>query len=173
MSKNMLKDFILPTAVLAVICLVISAALSVTYGITSPIIEENQRIAANNALHEVVPGADEFTEITEGLPEGAEGIYIAANGVGKAGKVVVSGYGGPISMMVGILSDGTIGGIKVLKSSETQGLGSRVMGAEYTSQFTGKTGADEVDAIAGSTISSDALKDGIRLAMEAISSVKE
>lgn len=43
------KAFVLPTLVLAAICLVVSAALSGTYGITNPIIEENQRIAEQEA----------------------------------------------------------------------------------------------------------------------------
>ncbi|MCI8441855.1 MAG: FMN-binding protein [Provencibacterium sp.] len=161
------RDFVLPTLVLAVICLVVSAALSGTYGITNPIIEENNRIAEQQALTEVLPAGDSFVAAEGSLPDGVSAFYTAENGAGCVVRVSPSGYGGPISMMVGLNTDGAISGIKVLENSETQGIGSKVMDESYTSQYAGKSGADEVDAIGGATISSTGLKTGIRTAMEA------
>lgn len=161
------REFVLPTLVLAVICLVVSAALSGTYGITNPIIEENKRIAEQQALSEVLPEGDTFVASEGNLPDGVSAFYSTQNGAGCVVQVSPSGYGGPISMMVGLDAGGAISGIKVLENSETQGIGSKVMDESYTSQYTGKSSADEVDAIGGATISSTGLKNGIRTAMEA------
>lgn len=161
------KEFVVPTGVLAAICLVVSGALSITYGLTSPVIEENDRRAAEQAMMQVLPQADGFNETTEGLPEGVQGLYSAQNGSGVVVKTVSSGYGGTITMMVGVKYDGSIGGVSVLSNSETQGLGSRVMDVKYTSQFTGKSSPEEVESISGATVSSKALKLGIQTALDA------
>ena len=115
---KLVKDFVLPTAVLTIICLVVSAALSVTYGITNPIIEENSRRQAQEALMEVLPEADSFTETTDALPEGVLKLYTAQNGVGKVVQTSVSGYGGAVVVMTGVKTDGTVPGVKVLQNSE-------------------------------------------------------
>lgn len=172
MNENV-RAFVLPTLVLAVICLVVSAALSATYGITNPIIEENQRIVEQEALAQVLPEGDSFVAAEGGLPDGVSAFYTTQNGAGCVVRVSPSGYGGPISMMVGIAADGTISGVKVLENSETQGIGSKVMDEAYTSQYTGVSGADDVDAIGGATISSTGLKNGIRTAVEAAATLGE
>ncbi|MCI8622347.1 MAG: FMN-binding protein [Provencibacterium sp.] len=166
-----MKDFVLPTVVLAVICLVVSAALSGTYGMTNPIIEENKRIAEQEALAEVLPAGDTFETASGALPDGVSALYTAQNGAGCVVQVSPAGYGGPISMMVGLDAQGAISGVKVLENTETQGIGSKVMDASYTEQYVGKASADEVDAIGGATISSTGLKNGIRTAMEAAAAV--
>lgn len=167
--NDVTKSFVIPTAVLTIICLVVSAALSLTYSVANPIIEENNRIAEQAALMEVLPGADSFGDaVTAGLPDGVNAVYTAGNGAGAVCRVTTKGYGGNVVIMVGVDAEGTICGVKVLEQSETQGLGSRVMAADYTAQFAGKTDPDEVDSIAGSTVSSTALKNGIRAALDAM-----
>ena len=49
MSEN-IKAFVVPTAVLTIICLVVSALLSVTFSVTDPIIQENNYRAEQAAL---------------------------------------------------------------------------------------------------------------------------
>ena len=164
---NSIKEFVVPTAVLTIICLVVSLALSVTYSVTNPIIEENSLKAAQEAMMEVLPAADGFTEVTEELPEGVDSLFQANNGSGVVTQVSSKGYGGAVVLMVGIDQNGQIAGVKVLENSETQGLGSRVMDAAYTGQFVGKSSPNEVESISGSTVSSNALKTGIQTALDA------
>lgn len=164
---SLFKEFIAPTGVLTAICIVVSAALSTTYAITTPIIEENQRREAQKALAQVLPAAQAFEEKTTGLPQGVDKLNIAKDGAGYVAQVSVGGYGGPISMMVGIGADGIITGVKVLEATETQGLGSKVTDPAYTGQFAGKESPDEVESIAGATVTSKAIKEGIVLAKSA------
>lgn len=93
------------------------------------------------------------------------------------GVTTKEGYNGAISLYVGITADGRLKGVSLLKIGETPGLG---MNAEKVllPQFRDveadtfvvvKTGAqmpNEVDAISGATITSDAITGGVNAAYE-------
>ena len=80
---SMFKDFVLPPLVLTVIAGVTTAALVLTEGVTTPIIEEQQAAAADAARVAVLPEADSFTQCTvEEMPEGGIDAYQADNGAG-------------------------------------------------------------------------------------------
>ena len=78
---NAMNEFVKPTLVLAIICLVITALLSVSHEITQPIIQENERKTAELARAEVLAEADSFEQLTGEFPEGVQEVYAAANGV--------------------------------------------------------------------------------------------
>lgn len=87
-----------------------------------------------------------------------------------------SGYGGDVQIAIGI-KDGVITGFDVVSNSETAGLGSRCTDDEFTSQFDGKpvtqleytkTGATEpnqIDAISGATITTNAVTQAVNSAI--------
>ena len=79
---NAMNEFVKPTLVLAIICLVITALLSVSHEITQPIIDENERKTAEIARAEVLTEADSFEQIEGEFPEGVQEVYKAANGAG-------------------------------------------------------------------------------------------
>lgn len=86
------------------------------------------------------------------------------------------GYSGPIQVLTVINADGTILGIRVLTINDTPNLGTLVAEDAYTDLFEGKTGplgsvtADagdqDVEAVSGATISSDAVVDAVNYAFE-------
>lgn len=59
-----MKDIVKPIAVLAAICLVVTALLAYINSVTSPIIAEAEAEAEAKAQHEVLKEADSFEEIT-------------------------------------------------------------------------------------------------------------
>lgn len=83
------------------------------------------------------------------------------------------GYGGDICFMVGIQKDGTVNGISILSISETAGLGMKANTEEFKTQFSGKkvdsfvytkagaTAENEIDAISGATVTTNAVTDGV------------
>lgn len=83
------------------------------------------------------------------------------------------GYGGDIQFTMGVSDDGTLNGISILSISETPGLGMKADTDEFKSQFVGKnaevlryskTGAaadDEIDALSGATITTNAMTNGV------------
>lgn len=83
------------------------------------------------------------------------------------------GYGGDIQFTMGVQSDGTLNGISILSISETAGLGMKADTEAFKSQFADKkterfsytkSGAqaeDEINAISGATITTNAMTNGV------------
>lgn len=156
MSK---KEYTAPVIVLTIICFVVAALLGYLNSITEPIITAANLKAAEEAKQEVLPDADSFTSIDletlSDVPDSLDSADVADNGAGAVYILTGAGYGGDMQIIVGITSDGTIAGAKVLSHSETAGLGSRVAGDDFLSQFLDKDSSlDGVSTISGSTISS-------------------
>lgn len=84
-----------------------------------------------------------------------------------------NGYGSAITITCGEKLDGTITGIEFLSISETAGLGMKAKEPAFKEQFTamqeekftvtksGKTSDDQIDAISGATITSDAVTEAV------------
>ena len=101
-------------------------------------------------------------------------IYIinkAGQEIGYAFIANGKGYGGAISILVGLETDKTtVKGISILSQSETAGLGSRISLPSFAAQFAGKSinnikltkDGGQVDGIAGSTVSSRAVVEAVR-----------
>ena len=94
-------------------------------------------------------------------------------------KTLSKGYAGDIEIISGINLDGTIAGATIGNMNETPGLGAKAKDEPFISQYTGKsieqplvvskssTGAEnEIVAISGATITSDAVTVGINLAVD-------
>lgn len=90
------------------------------------------------------------------------------------------GYGGAITFAMGVSKDGTLNGISFLSIAETPGLGMKANTEEFKSQFVGKkadclvftkTGAaaeNEIDAISGATVTTNAVTNGINAGLAAV-----
>ena len=165
---SMFKDFGMPPLVLTIIAAVVTGALVVTEGITTPIIEAQAAAAADAARAAVLPDADSFEELTvDEMPEGGINAYKATNGSGYVITAEAKGYGGMLQVMVGIDSNGLISGTEVLVNNETQGLGSRVSEHDFMDQYIGKDSTLEgVEAISGTTISSNAFSKAVQNAYQ-------
>lgn len=86
------------------------------------------------------------------------------------------GYGGDIQFSVGITKEGLLNGISILSISETAGLGMRaeeVLKPQFANKTvekfsytkTGKTSDDQIDAISGATITTNAVVNGVNAAL--------
>ncbi len=83
------------------------------------------------------------------------------------------GYGGDIQFAMGVQNDGTLNGISILSIEETAGLGMKADSDEFKDQFkdkkvekftytkNGAAADDEIDAISGATITTNAMTNGI------------
>lgn len=185
--KNMLKD----AAILFVITLISGLILGGVYQITKEPIARQEALALQMACLEVFAQAHSFEEqadfdtdhanavLAEGgyLSQSIDGCQSAEAADGSVIGYVLTvtsheGYGGDIQFTMGINNDGSLNGISLLSISETPGLG---MQAEdvLVPQFAGrnsypfvytKTGAagdNEIDAISGATITTNAVTNGV------------
>ena len=172
-----MKDIIKPIIVLAVICLVVTAALAAVNNVTSPIITAAQEKAAAEARSEVLSEAKDFKKLDNvKLPEGVTEVYEGSDNSGYVIMMEAKGYGGTIKLICGIRPDGSIEAVKTLSHSETSGIGSKVVnnGSGYHENYKGKTKEtySSVDAVTGATISSTAYKKALSSAFEAYDIVK-
>ena len=150
------------------IAAVVTGALVATESITTPIIEQQAAAAADAARAVVLPAADSFNQLTvDEMPEGGVDVYEATNGSGYVVTAQAKGYGGMLKVMVGIDSNGLITGTEVLENNETQGLGSKVSEHAFMDQYIGKdSNLEGIEAIGGTTISSNAFTKAVRIAYE-------
>lgn len=166
----MVKDSLKLGLILLIICAISTGLLAFVNQLTAPVIYENQLIAKKEAMLQVMPQADSFTDISDILTKA-----VSKDGslIGYTVKVSPSGYGGEISMMVGVNADLTISGVKILSLSETPGLGAKAQDEAFLSQYKGKNEKmalkKDITAITGATITSTAVTLGVK---EAIGLVK-
>ena len=167
-----------PIVVLSLICVVVTGALAATNEVTAPIITQAKIEAENAARLQVLPEADTFTAVEGIEAAGVSAVYTADNGAGAAITASAKGYGGDVVVMVGIGSDGNITSIKVTEQTETQGIGSKVVGdPEYLARYNGLSAAEplvlneDVDAITSSTVSSTAVINAVNAAITAYNQI--
>ena len=163
-----IKDVATPTAVLAIICIVVTLALASSNLLTgdkiSALAEENK----TNAMNELVV-ADEFATV-----ETENYIYNTAT---KDDAIIAyifttssKGYGGDVTVMTAIDPELSIIGIKILDASgETPGLGQNVTKESFYGQFKGK--GNKINAVTGASISSKAVTDAVNEAYKYASEI--
>ncbi len=156
-----MKTYMKNLLVFILICSVMTLLLATTNYFTAPVIEENEKVATNNALKEVMPKGETFEMIdisTLTLPEKVTEVYKETNGAGYVVKLITSGYGTNMVVMCGVDASGVVTGAVCLSSNET-------LGAEKTfgQNFVNKNNAeiDSVDTVAGATKTTEAYKDAV------------
>lgn len=180
--KEMLKN----AGILFAITVIAGFILGAVYQITKEPIAEAEAAAAMEAYKEVFADASDFAEIevkTDVLAEGGitgtdiDKVLEAKGADGTLlGYVFVvtnhEGYAGDIQFTLGVSNDGTTNGISILAISETPGLGmeaENVLKPQFAGknavQFnytkTGVVSEDQIDAISGATITTEAVTNGV------------
>ena len=183
-KNSTFKEYIAPVVVLVAICLVITLALALTNNVTAPVIEANDKAAADANRIELLPDGDAFTEYTGELLATEDGkvyiqdVYQADNGVGMVVTAVTKSFGGALTEMIGIDQNGAITGVVVTKHSDTAGLGTKAHEPGYLKQYVGVTELNCIGAkdesktgngityVSGASISSNAVHYGIYEALQ-------
>lgn len=176
--KN-LKEYLVPTFTLFIICLIAAFLLGVTNSVTAPIIANLAVETEINSRKDVFADASSFGE-TKTLDDGSTIVAALDESGAEIGYVVVNsvkGYGGDISVMTGVDADGKVTGVKILEHNETAGLGANATNESFREQFIGlvsgitvskdKTGDNSIDALTGATITSRAVTSAVNAAIEA------
>lgn len=186
--KRMMKD----AAILFAITLIAGLLLGVVYEVTKEPIALQEAKRKNEACKEVFQDAVNFEALELSMPEtpgtsekAAAIINEVSAAVAEDGTVLGyvlditthEGYNGDIQFTMGIRLDGTVNGISLLSIAETPGLGMKaeeVLKPQFAGKNVGmfsytKTGAvtsDQIDAISGATITTNALVNGVNTGLE-------
>lgn len=186
-----MKEMFKNTLILFAITVIAGCALGFVYDLTKDTIAMREYEAQMNAYKEVFEDADSFEVVEGFMDEsrrhslnleGYSNITFdelnaakdkEGNVLGYVFKVTTSeGYGGNITFTMGIRNDGTLNGISILSISETAGLGMEAgkvlvpqfknkMAEEFIYTKTGATLDNEIDAISGATITTNAFTNGV------------
>ncbi len=174
MTKENFNEYIKPFVVLVVICLVVSALLACTHNVTEPIIEENARVEAEATRKAVLPGASSFTELDVSAIQGVDSAFRDEGGTGYVATAGYKGYGGTVTVTVGLDNDGKVVGISANVSSETPNVGTKAGQDSYLNNYMGLSGseAEKVDTITNATYSSTAVRTDVSNILENFESIK-
>jgi electron transport complex protein RnfG len=170
--------------ILLLIAAVAGLLLGGAYKLTKEPIAQQTIKKNNEAMQAVLPSADSFVLKEVDLPEGS---LVSEVNEGKkldevegyAMKVTNDGYGGKISIMVGISIDGQLQGLTILEHSETPGLGANATLPDFRDQFKDKlvdnllevvktpvSKDNEIQALTGATITSKAVTNAVNSAID-------
>ncbi|MFP4374533.1 MAG: RnfABCDGE type electron transport complex subunit G [Spirochaetaceae bacterium] len=165
--------------VLGLVTLISGVVLAGIYSGLIPRIEANQQAALERSLSALFEDAEEpeFEELDTGGPTIYRAETSGGDLLGYAVRVSATGYGGEIRLLVGISPDlSSIAGLQIVEQVETPGLGARITEEDFRDQFEdldpGETISyvkneepdseeNEIQAISGATISSEAVVDGV------------
>ena len=174
-----MREITTPALALLIVTVIAAASLGAVYEITKEPIAHQREQTRDAALRELIPAAEGFTERSVPRGRAVTAWFIAYRGQERLGhvlSVIAAGYEGPIDMLVAVGQRGDILGIKIVRCSETPGLGAEAGKPEFTNQFIGKRGrltvtkngggGNEIDAVAAATVTSRAVADGVNAAME-------
>jgi electron transport complex protein RnfG len=192
-----MKHILKPALSLFIIAAVVTALLGIVHTLTLDPIDKKNKAAQEKAQKEVLPQAGDFRKIIpgEGAPSGASSGASRGTGnivsifeglsegvtVGYVIELDPAGYSGKIRMMVGISkTDNKITGMRILRHTETPGLGARAVHEKFYRQYDGKqlvplkivkaspgnAGADEIEVITGSTITTRAITNAVNEAIQ-------
>lgn len=184
--RAMLKD----AGIIVAITLIAGLVLGGVYQLTKEPIAEQERIKKEKACLEVYAEAVSFVEM-EGFDAEAAASVLAADypsqdidevmGAADASGNIVGyvltvtsheGYGGDIQFTMGVTNEGLLNGISILSISETAGLGMRAeevlkpqfagkSAEKYEYTKTGAVSENQIDAISGATITTNAVVNGV------------
>ncbi len=167
--KSNLTNMVL---VLGVTCLLCSGILAGAYALTKEPIDAAAVAKTEKAIAQVLPSFSTASERTLLEVDGKQFPYFETKAddgsvVGYAIESTVVGFGGNLTLMVGVTPDRVVCNTSVLAHSETPGLGAKCTTDEkFVSQWKGfdpsvkklsvKKDGGDVDAITASTITSRA-----------------
>ncbi len=178
------KDILVPTVTLFVICVIVAVLLAGTNALTRDAVEKNQSEKAREAMFGVCPEAASFEAVEGQEAEVYSALDKAGHRIGYAVSVSAKGYGGEISVMVGISTpkkaSAAITGVEILSHEETPGLGANAEKQDFRDQYkqevppegftvtkdgTGLSNG-KIDAVTGATITSSAVTEAVNEAVK-------
>lgn len=189
-SRSMLKN----SLVLGLFAAITVAVVAITQQSTESRILQAERAAQIRALGEILPAQsydnallDNVITLNEPLlGHRTETPAYLATRAGQPAAVILQanapdGYSGTISLLIGIMADGTLSGVRVIQHKETPGLGDRIELAKspWIKSFDGKSlrnpaqrgwavkkDQGDFDQFAGATITPRAVVSAVHKALQ-------
>lgn len=178
-----MKDMLKVTLSLVLIFIGAGLIMGVTYKYTSPLRFKAEKREKEEALKQMAPDAtDPILAAGKWTTHGKNFEYYLATASAKPVAYISStagkGYSSYIQMLVAVDTELKIRDVKILGHAETPGLGDQVEEKSFIDQFKGKAVQDiklikgetqtNIQAISGATISSRAVTNGVKDAVQTL-----
>ena len=178
-----MKEMLKITLSLVLIFIGAGLIMGVTYKYTSPLRFKAEKREKEEALKQMAPDAtDPIVAAGKWTTHGKNFEYYTATASAKPVAYISStagkGYSSYIQMLVSVDTDLKIRDVKILGHAETPGLGDQVEDKSFIDQFKGKSLPDiklikgetkeNIQAISGATISSRAVTNGVKDAVQTL-----
>ncbi len=183
-----MKDIVKLGLRLCIITFATALMLAALNAVTAPIIAARVAQETQDSIMNIFPEASDvqaqdaatITALNQPVVMEAYLVEGASGPMGAAVKVGPNGFSGPIEMMVGVNLDGSVVSVQILSMSETPGLGTKTDTPEFLGQyeskmapFASKGEGTAIAAISGATISSNAVTNGVNIAVEAAAALMQ
>ncbi len=161
----MRKTILMPLLTVALAAVILLTAYNGLLGIRQSRIEAE----LTEKMQTILPGSTTFTpETYTGDDANIRSVYKGETGY--VIQTVTYGYAGDITMLIGVSNDGTVTGLQIRQMQETYGLGANALtDVDFLAQFLRTSGdlqvGENVDAIAGATVTSKAVTRSINSAV--------
>ncbi|MDR0502769.1 MAG: RnfABCDGE type electron transport complex subunit G [Treponema sp.] len=170
-----------PAAALLITAVIVVAALSVVYNLTLEPIEKQKQKTQEAAIRDVLPGTTDFREIQIENTGDITAVFECTSGGTLTGYVVrlsPEGYSGNIDLITGIsASSEKISGMRIMRHSETPGLGALAVKENFYRQYDNRAlaplsvtrtspGVNDIQAITSATITTRAVTKAVNEAVE-------
>ena len=161
---------------LVVISTTIALILAFVNSITAVKIAQNETLERENAIKTIFPASDFFENIdfaNEDIASMGSVFDEEENLLGYYVNATPTGFKGEIALMVGVDPNCKVIDVVLISATETPGVGTKATDNSNLDKFTslGKDEILKVDTITGATITSKAVRLGIKEAVEAVESV--
>lgn len=168
------------TLTLLVITGTMAAALAGVNAVTAPRIAASAAEKTQQAVSAVLPGGGSPVAFTDDTGTVSQ---VYGSDTGYAVEVTPQGFGGAVTMMVGIDKEGKVLDIRIISHAETPGLGAvaagnNAAGQTFRAQFAGLSGIVAVDKdggevipLTGATITSRAVCAGVNAALDCVANL--
>ena len=161
--------------VLFIICALVALMLSAVNLVTADKIAENAQARMNESIALIFGDAITTKEVSGEYQAPVISVYevYREDGVleGYAVYTVPTGFKGDIEMMVGVTLAGNCKSVEIISMSETPGLGTKAAEPSFLDQYRNSaaplTVKENITPVAGATISSRAVNDGVNAALNA------
>ena len=177
---DQIRDFSRCAAVLGGVILACCFGITVCDRFTDLEIARRDNQAEQNILAQVMPAAVIRSETPYRSPDAVSitAGYSDNELIGYCIEVQSPGFGGAITMVVGIDLNGTVTGVAVTDHKETLGMGADALESDYLNQFIGRSGTlhlsgvNQVDVVSGATATSKAVISGVNKALAVVANLE-
>ncbi|MBR6513368.1 MAG: FMN-binding protein [Clostridia bacterium] len=173
--------FLRIAGVLLIICALSAALLATVNYFTADRIKANNEARMKESIVRIFGDSIEIEKVeSDSFESPIKDVYKVFSAdktmLGYAVNAVPTGFKGDIEMMVGVTYAGKCKSVEIISMSETPGVGTKVGESDFLDQYHNKSGElvlkDNIQPVAGATISSRAVNLAVNESLKAVEVVR-